>query len=98
MAREVFLASINYFKNRFRPYCSRTKKSLKPKEESLVKELEKLSQSEKLILVEALWDFLISDPERVDLPEHHKTILEERLKSLETDKLGGTSQEEIRGK
>jgi len=53
--------------------------------ETLTKEIEKLNKSEKLLLVEALWDSIASDPEDVPLPEHHKSILDERLKTLDED-------------
>ena len=48
----------------------------------LTKQIEKLNKSEKLLLVEALWDSIASEPEDVPLPEHHKSVLDERLKTL----------------
>jgi len=66
--------------------------------DTLIKELSQLSKNEKLLLVEALWDSIAADPEQVDVPEHHKTILEERLKSFEKDKAKGSSWDEIREK
>lgn len=53
--------------------------------DTLTKEIEKLNKSEKLLLVESLWDSIASDPEDVPLPKHHRTILDERLKTLEED-------------
>lgn len=35
--------------------------------------------------VESLWDSIASEPGGVPLPEHHKTILDERLKTLDED-------------
>jgi putative addiction module component (TIGR02574 family) len=67
-------------------------------EDTLIKELSQLSKNEKIILVEALWDSIASDPEQVDVPEHHKTILESRLKTLKEDKANGKSWGEIRAK
>ena len=67
-------------------------------EDSLIKELSQLSKNEKIILVEALWDSIASDPEQVDVPEHHKSILEERLQSLDNDTANGKSWGEIREK
>lgn len=58
-------------------------------EKALLDELSQLNKSEKLILVEALWDSIASDPSEVEVPEHHKTIIEERLKTLEQDKKQG---------
>ena len=64
----------------------------------LVKELRRLSTNEKLLLVEALWDSIAADPDQVEIPEHHKTILEERLQTLEQDKANGSSWDELRKK
>ena len=62
----------------------------------IIKELTKLSKNEKLLLVEALWDSIVSDPDQLEVPEHHKTILEERLHTLESDKKEGSNWEKIR--
>jgi putative addiction module component (TIGR02574 family) len=67
-------------------------------DKALLKELSQLNKSEKLILVEALWDSIASDPSDVEIPKHHKEIIEERLKSFDQDKESGTSWEEIRQK
>jgi putative addiction module component (TIGR02574 family) len=67
-------------------------------EDSLIKELSQLNKNEKIILVEALWDSIASDPEQVDVPEHHKSILEERLQTLDKDTVNGKSWGEIRDK
>jgi putative addiction module component (TIGR02574 family) len=67
-------------------------------EKALLDELSQLNKNEKLILVEALWDSIASDPNEVEVPEHHKTIVEERLKTLEQDQKSGSSWEELRQK
>jgi len=67
-------------------------------EKTLINELSQLNKNEKLLLVEALWDSIASDPEDVDVPDHHKSILEQRLKTLEKDKKNGSSWKEIRQK
>jgi len=67
-------------------------------EKALLDELSKLNKSEKLILVEALWDSIASDPSEVEVPEHHKVIIEERLRTLDQDKKSGSSWEKIRQK
>ncbi|WP_340104200.1 addiction module protein [Rhodohalobacter sp. 8-1] len=67
-------------------------------EKALLDELSQLNKSEKLILVEALWDSIASDPSEVEVPEHHKVIIEERLKTLEQDKQTGSSWEKVRQK
>jgi len=67
-------------------------------EKALLDELSQLNKSQKLILVEALWDSIASDPNEVEIPEHHKSIIEERLKTLEQDKKTGSSWKEVRQK
>ena len=67
-------------------------------EKALLDELSQLNKSEKLILVEALWDSIASDPNEVEVPEHHKVIIEERLKTLDQDQLTGSSWENVRQK
>ncbi|MDZ7758584.1 addiction module protein [Rhodohalobacter sp.] len=67
-------------------------------DKSLIDELSQLKKSEKLILVEALWDSIASDPSEVEVPEHHKAIITERLKTLEKDKESGSSWEKVRQK
>lgn len=67
-------------------------------DKALIDELSQLKKSEKLILVEALWDSIASDPSEVEVPEHHKAIIEQRLKTLEKDKKLGSSWEKIRQK
>ena len=67
-------------------------------EKTLINELSQLNKNEKLLLVEALWDSIASDPEEVEVPDHHKSILEQRLKTIEQDKKNGSSWKEIRQK
>ena len=67
-------------------------------EKALINELSQLNKNEKLLLVEALWDSIASDPEEVDVPDHHKSILEQRLQTLEEDKKSGSSWKEVRQK
>ena len=64
--------------------------------DTLNKEIEKLNKSEKLLLVESLWDSIASEPEDVPLPEHHKAILDERLKTLDEDTEKGEPWSEFR--
>ena len=67
-------------------------------EKTLINELSQLNKNEKLLLVEALWDSIASDPEEIEVPDHHKSILEQRLKTLEEDKQSGSSWKEVRQK
>ncbi len=65
-------------------------------EYTLIKELSRLNKNEKLILVEALWDSIAADPDQVEVPEYHQSIIEERLQTLKEDKANGKSWNEIR--
>lgn len=67
-------------------------------EKALIEELSQLNKNEKLLLVEALWDSIASDPDEVEVPDHHKSIITERLKTLEQDKETGYSWEKVRQK
>ena len=67
-------------------------------EKTLINELSQLNKNEKLLLVEALWDSIASDPEEMEVPDHHKSILEQRLQTLEEDKKSGSSWKEVRQK
>jgi putative addiction module component (TIGR02574 family) len=64
--------------------------------DTLIKQIEKLNKREKLLFVEALWDSIASEPENVPLPDHHKTVLDERLKTLDEDTERGESWDEFR--
>jgi len=64
--------------------------------DTLNKEIEKLNKSEKLLLVESLWDSIASEPEDVPLPEHHRAILDESLKTLDEDTEKGEPWSEFR--
>jgi putative addiction module component (TIGR02574 family) len=65
-------------------------------DDTLSKQIEKLNKSEKLLLVEALWDSIASEPEDVPLPEHNKSVLDERLKTLDEDTEKGESWDKFR--
>ena len=67
-------------------------------EKTLINELSQLNKNEKLLLVEALWDSIASDPTEVEVPDHHKSILEKRLQTLEQDKANGSSWKKVRQK
>lgn len=67
-------------------------------EKTLINKLSQLNKNEKLLLVEALWDSIVSDPDEVEVPDHHKSILEKRLATFEEDKKNGVSWKEIRQK
>lgn len=64
----------------------------------LIKELSQLNRKEKLHLVEEIWDSIASNPEEVEVPDQHKTILEKRLQTLEEDKENSSTWNEVRQK
>lgn len=49
-------------------------------------------------MAEALWDSIASDPEQIRFPDHHKSILKDRLQTFEEDTANGKSWDEVRGK
>ena len=67
-------------------------------EKSLIEQLSQLNKNEKLLLVEALWDSIATDPKDVEVPEHHQSIIESRLQTFEEDKEDGSDWEEIKQK
>lgn len=65
---------------------------------TLTDQINNLSRNEKLILIEKLWDSIISEPENVPFPDFHKKILDERHKTFEKDRAEGTPWTEVRKK
>lgn len=63
----------------------------------MVKEhISQLSTDEKILLVEEIWDSVAAEQENVSIPDFHKEILEERLKTLEEDKKTAKTWDEIK--
>jgi len=67
-------------------------------DKSLIEQLSQLNKNEKLQLVEALWDSIATDPKNVEVPEHHRAIIESRLQTLEEDKEDGSDWKKIKQK
>ncbi len=65
-------------------------------DDALIKQIENLTKSEKLFLVETIWDSIASEPDEVPLSEHQKSILNERLKTLDEDTIRGESWDKFR--
>jgi putative addiction module component (TIGR02574 family) len=59
-------------------------------------EFESASKSERIEFVQELWDQIASDPDAVIIPEHHKSILDERLEELERNPESGQPWSEVR--
>ncbi|MBM4064501.1 MAG: addiction module protein [Planctomycetes bacterium] len=63
-----------------------------------IPELRKLSNSEKLLLINELWDSLSSQEDVLPVTESHKKILDERLKEHEANPEQGSTWEEVKSR
>jgi putative addiction module component (TIGR02574 family) len=65
---------------------------------SLLAQVAKLSVSERIELVEAIWDTVVDEPEALPLPDSHREELDRRLEDLERDPDAGSSWDEVRAR
>ena len=63
-----------------------------------IPELRKLTNSEKLLLINELWDSLSLQEDGLPVPESHKKILDERLRDHETNPEPGSTWEEVKSR
>lgn len=63
-----------------------------------IPEITNLSLAEKILLVEDLWDSIVSDESDVPLPRSHAEALDERLKRYETAPGSLLSLEELQSR
>ncbi|MGR3177572.1 MAG: addiction module protein [Candidatus Anammoxibacter sp.] len=63
-----------------------------------IPELEKLSNPEKLLLVNELWDSISSQEDALPVPESHKKILDERLRDHEKNPEQGHTWKEVKSR
>jgi len=63
-----------------------------------IPEIARLSTSEKILLVEDLWDSITLDESNVPVPQRHKEELDSRLQSYESDPGNLLSLEELQGR
>ncbi len=61
-----------------------------------IQEIKKMSRTERLQAMEALWDSLIDEESEIESPEWHQDILEERKRKIENGKAEFISLEELR--
>jgi len=61
-------------------------------------QLQKLSFNEKIELIQILWNDIAKEQEKLDIPEEHIKILEERLKVIGKGEAKYRSWESIRAK
>ena len=62
--------------------------------------IDRLSVSERLSLIDEIWDS-ISEPKslgELDVPDWHKTLLDERLADLEKTRDAGSSWEDVKAR
>lgn len=67
---------------------------------ALLQEAKKLAISEKVELVEAIWDSIPASADAIALPvsEAHKRVLDARLAEIEANPGAGSSWEEVRAR
>jgi len=65
-------------------------------ETALLKQINALSLSEKILLVEEIWDSIAKENESFEMTQSQKDELDRRLKSYENNPLQGRSWEEIK--
>lgn len=61
-------------------------------------EVLKLPVSERLRLVEAIWDSIAETPEKVELTEEQKAELDRRIEAMEKNPEEGSSWAEVRAR
>jgi putative addiction module component (TIGR02574 family) len=63
-----------------------------------LEEVLQLPVSERIRIVEVIWDSIADSPEAVDLTEDQKAELDRRLAALETNPKAGSSWDEVRAR
>jgi len=66
--------------------------------EEKLQEILKLTVSERLQLLEAIWDSIASEANSIELSDEHKRILDEELAAYEKDPNSGSSWEEVKNR
>ncbi len=59
-------------------------------------EIQKMSISERILTMEALWDSLLADESNIESPEWHGDVLRERQKKIENGEMEFISLEEFK--
>jgi len=60
--------------------------------------IDKLSVSERILLVEEIWDSIVGDENALEVPESHKDELDRRLAAYDSDPSAGASWEEVKAR
>lgn len=53
--------------------------------DSVIQQISQLTKSEKLLLVEAIWDSIADDPSAIDITDSQKEVIQSRIETLEED-------------
>ena len=61
-------------------------------------ELEELSASDRLQLLEDVWETFVRDPASLPLSDEHRREIERRLEAFRRDPSAGSSWEEVRAR
>ncbi|MFC1849885.1 addiction module protein [candidate division CSSED10-310 bacterium] len=67
-------------------------------ESSLTKEIKKLSIAERILLVEELWNSILSDQEKLRLTSEQKDELDARLQDYQNSPQEGSSWDDVKGR
>ena len=59
-------------------------------------EFNSATKEQRIAFVQALWDQIAQDPANVPIPEHHKRILEERIRAYRANPQSGRPWSEVR--
>lgn len=57
---------------------------------------DRVSSDEQIEFVQELWDLIAQSPERIDVPDEHKQILDERLDAYAAEPRPGRPWSEVR--
>ena len=60
--------------------------------------IDKLSVSERILLVQEIWDSIVGDEAAVDVPQSHKDELDRRLAAYDADPRAGPSWDEVKAR
>ncbi len=63
-----------------------------------INEILDLSISERILIVEQIWDSITDDAPKQTMPERKKTLIQERLASYKNDPNAGRNWEEVKKK
>jgi putative addiction module component (TIGR02574 family) len=60
--------------------------------------IDRLSVSERIRLVEEIWDSIADEADSLEIPQSHKDELDRRLEAYERDPRAGSSWEEVKAR